>query len=91
MSARVNKSDEDKAMISAPLGYEEELSKICNFWRNIKNKISAFEMLEGADKGVAVYGAGIYGNFIFAGLQNKDRVNPNSRITCMLIMCYLFL
>ena len=31
-------------------------------------------MLEGADKGVAVYGAGIYGNFIFAGLQNKDRV-----------------
>ena len=74
VSARVNKSDEDKAMISASLGYEAELSNICNFWKNIKNKISTFETLEGAEKGVAVYGAGIYGNFIFAGLQNKDRV-----------------
>ncbi len=74
VSARVSKSDQDNATTSASVDYEAELSKICDFWKNIKKKITAFETLEGADTGVAVYGAGIYGNFIFAGLQHKDRV-----------------
>ena len=74
VSARVNKASQDQIKVQNMDDKTPELSKISGFWTDIKTKINNFEERDQSDAGVAVYGAGIYGNFIYAGLEHKDRV-----------------
>jgi FlaA1/EpsC-like NDP-sugar epimerase len=55
----------------APSGAVEELAR---FWSTARQRISEQEGGLASDARFAIYGAGIYGNFILSCLANPDRV-----------------
>ena len=53
---------------------KDKAKSIAELWDNAKDHIHAFEANSGIDANVAIYGAGIYGNFIFSCLKKPNAV-----------------
>jgi cyclopropane fatty-acyl-phospholipid synthase-like methyltransferase len=53
---------------------KEECEKIANYWSQLQNKIIAFENENSGGK-AAIYGAGVYGNFIATSLKKLNYVS----------------
>ena len=51
-----------------------EALALAQFWHDIKVRISSFEAKVSPDVPLVIYGAGIYGNFIFSCLKNPKKV-----------------
>jgi 2-polyprenyl-3-methyl-5-hydroxy-6-metoxy-1,4-benzoquinol methylase len=52
----------------------EQSRSLAGYWGGLQSKINAFEATTG-DKRAAIYGAGVYGNFIAASLKGFDKID----------------
>jgi 2-polyprenyl-3-methyl-5-hydroxy-6-metoxy-1,4-benzoquinol methylase len=46
---------------------------IANYWTDLQTKIKEFS-LKNTNKKIAIYGAGVYGNYVFTLLENTDNI-----------------
>lgn len=53
---------------------DTKAQKLAKYWGELQSKIHAFEKSAG-QKEAAIYGAGVYGNFIASSLNHFDKVN----------------
>lgn len=74
VSARIDKVTAPVAAAVRP-EMADEVARIADFWSGIKNRIQAFEAGLDQDQPRGIYGAGIYGNFIFSCLRDPGRVS----------------
>lgn len=51
-----------------------EVRALADFWGNLKRRITDFETSVPADVPLAIYGAGVYGNFVLSCLNEPGRV-----------------
>ena len=73
VTARLDRSIRPQMPVVAP-DMQSSAQGLAAFWGGIKDRIQAFEAGLGADATRAIYGGGIYGNFIFSCLRAPDRV-----------------
>lgn len=71
--ARLDRAKDAPALVPAP-DRQTDIADIAGFWGGIKSRIQAFEETLDDGRGIAIYGAGIYGNFILSCLNSPDRV-----------------
>jgi SAM-dependent methyltransferase len=74
VSARVNKSG--AALTPAPTfaNMQQQALDLGQFWTDISSRITAFEDTVASDVPLVIYGAGIYGNFIYSCLKSPQRL-----------------
>jgi SAM-dependent methyltransferase len=75
VSAQINKSDNTKEKPHDNKQYKSKAMEFGDFWGNIKSKIKSDESHEDINQPIAIYGAGIYGNYIYSSLENAERVS----------------
>jgi FlaA1/EpsC-like NDP-sugar epimerase len=77
VKARLNKSAVSMSeAVAAEM--KEQVRELAAFWSGIKQRIEAFEAQLSPEAPRGIYGAGIYGNFIFSCLREPER------LTCFL-------
>jgi SAM-dependent methyltransferase len=77
VKARLNKSAVSMSeAVAAEM--KEQVRELATFWSGIKQRIEAFEAQLSPEAPRGIYGAGIYGNFIFSCLREPER------LTCFL-------
>ena len=74
VSARLDKSKPAGTAIAATPTQAQKVRDIADFWGGIRQRIQAFEAALAPGTQIAIYGAGIYGNFIFSCLKSPERV-----------------
>ena len=73
VKARLDKSKATATLSPAPVRGKDVVA-IADFWGGIKARIAGFESSLPAGAPVAIYGAGIYGNFIYSCLKSPENV-----------------
>lgn len=73
VSARLNKANPVGAAQPHPARGQEALA-IAGFWSGIKARIAGFEASLPTGTPMAIYGAGVYGNFIFSCLKSPENL-----------------
>ncbi len=68
------KSPEPAKPEPAKVEMKENLLQIVGFWERLKGRIQAFEASLAPDAGRVIYGAGIYGNYIFSCLREPQKI-----------------
>jgi len=71
--ARIDKKSLPRLAIPSP-EMEDEVRRLSDFWSGLKDRIQTFEAALDDAQPRAIYGAGIYGNFIFSCLKQPDRL-----------------
>lgn len=74
VSARFDKSGSSAVQEPEFADVRQKAQALAQFWSDIKSRITAFEETVPIDVPLVIYGAGIYGNFIFSCLNNPGRV-----------------
>lgn len=62
--------------VSRPIeaGLEEQVMEIAGYWEGYVGKVREFENAHPGGEGVAIYGSGFYGSFIYASLHQPAKV-----------------